>query len=43
LSGYVEVRFDDSQKAVISEAVELNQEFRLFDFASPWEQLEKKS
>ena len=41
LSGYVEVRYDDSEKRVITEPVELTQEFRYFDFASPWEQLEK--
>lgn len=39
LSGYVEVRYDDSEKRVISEAVQLSQEFRSFDFSSPWEQL----
>lgn len=39
LSGYVEVRYDDSEKRVISEAVQLAQEFRSFDFSSPWEQL----
>lgn len=32
LSGYVEVRYDDSEKRVITEAVELTQEFRFFDF-----------
>lgn len=42
LSGYVEVRYDDSEKRVITEPVELTQEFRYFDFASPWEQLDKK-
>ena len=41
LSGYVEVRYDDSEKRVITEAVELTQEFRFFDFASPWEQIER--
>ena len=40
-SGYVEVRYDDSEKRVVSEPVEMTQEFRYFDFASPWEQLEK--
>ena len=43
LSGYVEVRYDDSEKRVITEPVELAQEFRYFDFASPWEQLDKKA
>lgn len=42
LSGYVEVRYDDSEKRVITEPIELTQEFRYFDFASPWEQFEKK-
>ncbi len=37
LSGYVEVRYDDSQKRVISEPLELSQEFRVFNFSSPWE------
>jgi len=41
LSGYVEVRYDDSEKRVITEPIELTQEFRLFDFSSPWEQGEK--
>ena len=41
LTGYVEVRYDDSEKRVITEPVELTQEFRFFDFASPWEQIEK--
>lgn len=39
LSGYTEVRYDDSEKRVISEAVQLSQEFRSFDFSSPWEQM----
>lgn len=37
LSGYVELRYDDSQKRVISEPLELAQEFRTFDFTAPWE------
>ena len=37
LSGYSEVRYDDSQKRVISESLELSQEFRVFNFNSPWE------
>jgi len=43
LSGYVEVRYDDSEKRVITEPIEMTQEFRYFDFASPWELIEKKS
>ncbi len=37
LSGYVEVRYDDEQKRVVYEPVKLVQEFRNFDFLSPWE------
>lgn len=37
LTGYVEVRYDDEQKRVVYEPVELRQEFRNFDFLSPWE------
>ncbi len=37
LSGFVEVRYDDEQKRVVYEPVRLNQEFRNFDFLSPWE------
>lgn len=42
VSGYVEFRYDDSKKRVLSEPVELAQEFRYFDFASPWELIEQK-
>lgn len=37
LTGFVEVRYDDEQKRVLYEPVRLNQEFRNFDFLSPWE------
>ncbi|MDQ0454023.1 NADH-quinone oxidoreductase subunit C [Rhizobium paknamense] len=37
LTGFVEVRYDDTAKRVIYEPVELRQEFRNFDFLSPWE------
>ena len=37
LTGYVEVRYDDEKKRVVYEPVKLNQEFRSFDFESPWE------
>lgn len=37
LTGFVEVRYDDLAKRVIYEPVELKQEFRNFDFMSPWE------
>jgi NADH-quinone oxidoreductase subunit C len=37
MTGYVEVRYDDEQKRVVYEPVKLTQEFRQFDFQSPWE------
>ena len=37
LTGYVEVRYDEDQKRVVYEPVKLVQEFRHFDFVSPWE------
>jgi NADH-quinone oxidoreductase subunit C len=37
MSGYVEVRYDDEQKKVVYEPIKLTQEFRRFDFESPWE------
>ncbi len=37
LTGYKEVRYDETQKKVIYEPVKLMQEFRNFDFESPWE------
>ena len=36
-TGFVEVRYDDEVKRVVYEPVELRQEFRQFDFLSPWE------
>jgi NADH-quinone oxidoreductase subunit C len=36
-TGFVEVRYDDAAKRVVYEPVELKQEFRNFDFLSPWE------
>jgi NADH-quinone oxidoreductase subunit C len=36
-TGFVEVRYDDQEKRVVYEPVRLNQEFRKFDFLSPWE------
>lgn len=41
LTGYVELRYDEEQKRVVYEPVELRQEFRNFDFLSPWEGPEK--
>lgn len=37
MTGFVEVRYDDEQKRVVYDKVKLNQEFRSFDFLSPWE------
>ncbi|HEY0832923.1 MAG TPA: NADH-quinone oxidoreductase subunit C [Azospirillum sp.] len=37
LTGYVEVRYDEDQKRVVYEPVRLTQDFRTFDFLSPWE------
>jgi NADH-quinone oxidoreductase subunit C len=37
LTGYVEVRYDEEVKRVVYEPVELRQEFRDFDYESPWE------
>jgi NADH-quinone oxidoreductase subunit C len=39
LTGYVEMRYDEDQKRVIYEPVKLTQDFRNFDFLSPWEGL----
>jgi NADH-quinone oxidoreductase subunit C len=36
-TGYVEVRYDEEQKRVVYEPVKLIQEYRMFDFMSPWE------
>lgn len=36
-TGYVEVRYDEEAKSVVYEPVELTQEYRQFDFMSPWE------
>lgn len=37
LSGFVECRYDASKKRVVTEPLELAQEFRQFDFLSPWQ------
>ncbi len=37
MTGYVEVRYDEEEKRVRYEPVRLNQEYRQFDFLSPWE------
>lgn len=38
LSGYLQVRYDDEQKQVVAEPVSFTQEFRYFQFLSPWHQ-----
>lgn len=40
MTGYVEVRYDDARKRVVYEPVRLSQEYRSFDFLSPWEAAE---
>ena len=42
LTGHTEVRFDDKEKKVVYEPVKLSQEFRNFDYSSPWEGLENQ-
>jgi NADH-quinone oxidoreductase subunit C len=42
LTGYVEVRYDNEQKRVVYEPVRLTQDFRTFDFLSPWEGIPKQ-
>ncbi len=37
LTGYVELRYDEEQKRVVYEPVQLQQDFRTFDYLSPWE------
>ena len=39
LSGYTQVRYDEEYKRVVLEPIELTQEYRYFDFTSPWERL----
>jgi len=39
LSGYTQVRYDEESKKVLLEPLELSQEFRYFNFLSPWERL----
>jgi len=37
LSGFFEIRYDDKKKRIVYEVIETSQEFRLFEFKSPWE------
>ncbi|MCZ6509562.1 MAG: NADH-quinone oxidoreductase subunit C, partial [Alphaproteobacteria bacterium] len=41
LTGRVEVRYDEIQKRVVYDPVQLTQDFRTFDFLSPWEGMNK--
>jgi len=36
LIGYIEVRFDESKKRVVTDSVEMTQEFRFFNYETPW-------
>lgn len=40
LTGYIELRFDDSKKMIVYEPVELTQNFRVFKFINPWDNYE---
>jgi len=42
LTGHTEVRYDDLEKKVVYESVKLNQEYRNFDYMSPWEGLDNE-
>jgi NADH-quinone oxidoreductase subunit C len=43
MTGFVEVRWDDAEKRVVNEPVRLTQEFRNWDFLSPWEGVDTAS
>jgi len=36
LTGYLEVRYDDEQRTILSEPLVINQEYRIFSFYTPW-------
>eukprot|EP00035_Acanthoeca_spectabilis_P020440 m.432936 g.432936 ORF g.432936 m.432936 type:complete len:231 (+) comp17506_c0_seq1:37-729(+) len=40
LTGFTELRYDDEEKRVVCEPIEMAQEFRNFDYTSPWEQIQ---
>ncbi|ABC22357.1 NADH-quinone oxidoreductase subunit C [Rhodospirillum rubrum] len=42
LTGYKEVRYDEELKRVVYEPVRLSQDFRTFDFLSPWEGMDRQ-
>jgi len=39
LTGYIEVRYDDEKSSIVYEPIEMSQEYRLFNFSSPWEKI----
>lgn len=39
MSGFVEIRYDDTDKKIVQELLEISQEYRVFNFRSPWEKL----
>lgn len=39
LTGYIEVRYDDEKSNIVYEPLEISQEYRLFNFTSPWEKI----
>jgi NADH:ubiquinone oxidoreductase subunit C len=39
LTGYIELRYDDEKSTIVYEPLELAQEYRLFNFTSPWEKI----
>ena len=41
LNGYTAVRYDDTRKIVLYESTELSQEYRNFDFQSPWSSINR--
>ena len=41
LTGYTEIRYDEAEKRLVTEDVELAQEYRSFDFSSQWDQSNK--
>jgi NADH/F420H2 dehydrogenase subunit C len=43
LTGYTEVRYDDSEKRVVIEPIQITQEYRYFNFLSPWDTHTRKS
>lgn len=39
MTGFVEIRYDDTEKKIVQEYIEISQEYRVFNFKSPWEKL----